>query len=222
MEARYRAESGGLDAAGLSLPDIPALKDIGDLPGVQAINDAVASMNRAITDSREKFADAFEYGIDAALRGDWQGVLRSIFGDIMSGALKNLGRSIFDRAGGASGGGFNWGTLLSSFKIPGFARGGSFTVGGSGTTDSKLAMMKVTPGERVDVSTVRQQRQGSGGGNSYTFSGNLMTPEFWGQIQSEIAAGEGRANAWAAQNVPALTHNQASRFQRYSTGRKQR
>jgi hypothetical protein len=216
LEAQYRAESGGLDAAGLSLPDIPALKDIGDMPGVQAINDAVASMNRAITDSREKFADAFEYGIDAALRGDWQGVLRSIFGDIMSGALKNLGRSIFDRAGGASAGGFNWGSLLSSFKIPGFARGGSFTVGGSGTTDSKLAMMKVTPGERVDVSTVRQQRKQE---PAMSLIRVVPSPYFDVQVERVAAPIAQQVGAAAFTGARQTVPSDMARSNRYTRGR---
>ncbi|RKZ20195.1 phage tail tape measure protein [bacterium] len=53
--------------------------------------------------------------------------------------------------------------LMLAFKsmgipIPGFATGGSFTIGGSGGTDSKVAMFKATPGERVDVLTPGQQR----------------------------------------------------------------
>lgn len=36
--------------------------------------------------------------------------------------------------------------------LPGFASGGSFTVGGSGGTDSQVVAFKATPGERVSVS----------------------------------------------------------------------
>jgi hypothetical protein len=35
--------------------------------------------------------------------------------------------------------------------IPGFATGGSFTVGGSGGTDSQLMQFRATPGEMVDI-----------------------------------------------------------------------
>jgi len=53
--------------------------------------------------------------------------------------------------------------LMMAFKsmgipIPGAATGASFKIGGSGGTDSKLAMFKATPGERVDVLTPGQQR----------------------------------------------------------------
>jgi hypothetical protein len=41
-------------------------------------------------------------------------------------------------------------------KYPGFAHGGSFTVGGSGGTDSKLVQFWATPGELVNISTPNQ------------------------------------------------------------------
>ncbi|WP_313472772.1 hypothetical protein [Brevundimonas sp.] len=168
--AAYRVgldrENAGWDARRLSLPSAKSLGPVGDIPGVQAINDAVASMNQAINDSREKFADAFEYGIDAALRGDWEGLLRSIVGDSFRDGLKSIGRSLFDafKGGGSSGGG--WSNILSSAgswfsKLPGFKTGGSFRVGGSGGIDSSLVAFRATPGEMVDV---RRPGQNLGGG----------------------------------------------------------
>lgn len=222
LDRRYRSDSAGMDAEGLKQPDFGTITDIGNDRGADVLNETWQRLQDQIHDSREKFADAFEYGINAAMRGDWKGVLQAIFGDVLSSSLKSLGRSIFDSAGGGSAGGFSWSSILGGLKIPGFARGGSFSVGGSGTADSKLAMMKVSPRERVDISTVRQQRQSAGGGNSYSFSGNLMTPEFWSQIQGEISASEGRSMAWAASNVPAIAHGQAARSQTYSTGRRGR
>lgn len=62
------------------------------------------------------------------------------------------------------------GNLGMGFGLPGFANGGSFTVGGSGGTDSKLVAFRATPGERVDVSTPNQQRGGDRGGNNYNIS----------------------------------------------------
>lgn len=59
--------------------------------------------------------------------------------------------------GGGFGGGFGGGGFGS---LPGFARGGSFTVPGSGTVDSQLVAFRATPGERVDISTPSQQRDG--------------------------------------------------------------
>lgn len=48
------------------------------------------------------------------------------------------------------------------FFGPGFASGGSFTVPGSGGTDSQLVRFKASPGERVTVQTPGQQQRGQG------------------------------------------------------------
>ena len=53
------------------------------------------------------------------------------------------------------------------------AHGGRFIVGGSGGTDSKLAQLKVTPGEEITVRTPEQQRAGRGGG--FTFIDNSVS-----------------------------------------------
>lgn len=222
-----RQMEGGLLAEGMTLPAAKTLSSVGDLPGVQAVNDAVASMNQAIHDSREKFADAFEYGMDAAMRGDWQGVLRSIFGDILSNSFRSAGRSIFDSMKGSGGeGGSAWGKVASTIgsffgKLPGFKTGGSFRVGGGGGVDSSLVAFKATPGEMVDIRRPGQNLSG-GGGNSYSFSGNLMTPEFWNQIQGEISEGERRSNQWAATNVPGLAQSQTAKQQQNAVGRRRR
>lgn len=41
-------------------------------------------------------------------------------------------------------------------RYPGFAQGGSFIVGGSGGTDSQIIPIRVTPGERVDITPAGQ------------------------------------------------------------------
>lgn len=56
---------------------------------------------------------------------------------------------------------------------PGFATGGSFTVGGSGGTDSQLVRFRGTPGERVTITRPDQQMGGAGVSvvvNNYTQS----------------------------------------------------
>lgn len=164
LDATYRRNSAGLDAKDLTLPTAPDLTSVDRLPGVQAINDTWERIQQQIHDSRERFAESFEYGINAALRGDWQGVLQALFGDAMRKGLLDIGRSLFDSFSRSGGGGGGLGGILSSAMkfLPGFARGGSFQVGGSGSVDSKLVAFRATPGERVDISTVRQQRQGGG------------------------------------------------------------
>lgn len=55
-----------------------------------------------------------------------------------------------------------WTEFNSNFSSPGFATGGSFTVGGSGGTDTTPVRFMATPGERVTIQTPEQQRAGSG------------------------------------------------------------
>lgn len=79
-------------------------------------------------------------------------------------ALGKIGSKQPTGIGGENGGGF-FSTLLSgagAFFAGKFADGGSFTVPGSGGTDSRLAMMRVTPGERVSVATPAQAAAGAG------------------------------------------------------------
>lgn len=52
-----------------------------------------------------------------------------------------------------------------ALAIPGAATGFSARIGGSGGTDSKLAMMRVTPGEYLHVQTPQQHADSQGGGS---------------------------------------------------------
>lgn len=221
--------SGGLDAEGLTMPDT-----IGTIVPIDtsSINKTMEQINERIAESREKFAEAFEYGIDSALRGDWKGVLSAIVGSSFQDGLKNIGRSLFDALGGgkagSGGGGFNIASIGSTIAkffggFPGFATGGGFTVGGAGGPDSKLFGLRLSPGEMVDVRKPgADQGPGGGGAPIYQFSGNLMTPEFWAQIQSDIRAGEQRSNQWAATNVPSLAQSQTAKQQQHAVGRRRR
>lgn len=226
-------ENAGWDARGLKMPDtLPDLKPIEDDPGIKRLNETWEAIQRQIHDSRESFADAFEYGINSALRGDWKGVLSAIVGSSFQDGLKNIGRSLFDALGGgkagSGGGGFNIASIGSTIAkffggFPGFATGGGFTVGGAGGPDSKLFGLRLSPGEMVDVRKPGADHgPGGGGAPIYQFSGNLMTPEFWAQIQSDIRAGEQRSNQWAATNVPSLAQSQTAKQQQHTVGRRRR
>lgn len=102
-------------------------------------------------------SSAFE---DAALNGgSFSDIMKGLEQDILRVflrmvVLKPLIESLF--GGGASGAP---GLLSGLFH---FAHGGSFTVGGSGGTDSSLVAFKATPGETVSVS--RPDEVGSGSG----------------------------------------------------------
>lgn len=52
--------------------------------------------------------------------------------------------------------GFRSGGSIGGGRPPGFQHGGSFIVGGSGGTDSQIIPIRVTPGERVDITPQAQ------------------------------------------------------------------
>lgn len=101
---------------------------------------------------------------------------------------------------GLFGGGFLQGLVGS---LLGFKDGGSFTVGGTGGTDSQLVAFRATPGEMVDV---RKGNQARGGGAldirvgvSADNNGNLLPfVESVSRREASKAAGE------VARNVPKM------------------
>lgn len=101
---------------------------------------------------------------------------------------------------GLFGGGFLQGLVGS---LLGFKDGGSFTVGGTGGTDSQLVAFRATPGEMVDVRKGNQAR-GSGAldirvGVSADNNGNLLPfVESVSRREASKAAGE------VARNVPKM------------------
>jgi hypothetical protein len=160
--------------------------------------------------------------MDAAMRGDWQGVLRSIFGDILSNSFRSAGRSIFDSMKGSGGeGGSAWGKVASTIgsffgKLPGFKTGGTFRVGGGGGVDSSLVAFKATPGEMVDVRRPGQNL--SGGGKApihFDMRGAVMTVDLLAQAQQMAMESGGIAFTSARQTVP----SDMARTSRYTRGR---
>lgn len=108
------------------------------------------------------FDSASDAIVDFAKTGQFN--IRAFFQDIFAQLLKLAANTLFSQllrgflGGGFGGGGFN---LLGSLGLPGFATGGSFEVGGDGRTDSTLVAFRATRGERVNVETPAQQRQGA-------------------------------------------------------------
>lgn len=101
------------------------------------------------------FASAFE---DAIVQG-------KKFADILRGMGQDIARillrqSVTKPAADALG------QLLGGIRIPGFAGGGSFVVGGNGGTDSQLVAFRASPNERVTVETPGQQ---AGRAQSFSF-----------------------------------------------------
>lgn len=133
------------------------------------ISDAVVGMTKKLEDSivefvktgKFSFKDLADFAIEQFVRIMAQQLIAQIAGGLGGGA--------------GAGGGFG-GVLAGLFG--GFANGGSFMVGGSGTTDSKLVAFRATPGERVDISTPNQQRSAMNGrgGNNFSISVTVQDP----------------------------------------------
>lgn len=87
--------------------------------------------------------------------------LGGIFGSLTSG-LGGILSSVLGGLGGAGGGIAS--TLIGiGASLFGFAKGGSFDVGGTGGIDSQIVAFKASPNERVSVETPQQQRANGGG-----------------------------------------------------------
>lgn len=87
------------------------------------------------------------------------GIASALFGAFGGGQI-DLGGAMPWLSGGSAGGGLG-GILGGIGGLFGFAKGGSFTVGGDGATDSGLVAFKATRGEQVTV-TKPGQSTGSG------------------------------------------------------------
>jgi hypothetical protein len=120
-------------------------------------------LNAALTETKSLATDALSTLEDDFMRGaDGATILRDELGLLTKEALKLANQSIISGLfGGAGGLGGAGGGLLSGIgHLFGFATGGSFTVGGTGGTDSKVVAFRATPGEVVNV------RKGGGDGGS--------------------------------------------------------
>lgn len=164
-----------------------------------------------LDEQADRFGMRFGDAVESALYGDVQGVFEAIFGDLRS-ILADLGRQLYQAWQGSrdpKGGGFSWsdaGNILANvfgggkggFKLPGFATGGSFKVGGSGGIDSKLIAFRATPGEMVDI---RRPGQGLGGGATMVH----VEPSKYFDVRVAQVAAPGSAAAYqgARQTVPA-------------------
>jgi lambda family phage tail tape measure protein len=133
----------------------------------KTVGDGIVSAFDDATDALVNFAKTGKLNVD------------SLFSDIAGQLLKLATNELFAELIGGFGGGSGpvhsgpqgsgaggWaqtgvGLLGALGSLWGFAGGGSFTVGGSGGTDSQLAAFKVTPGERVTVQTPSQQQAAS-------------------------------------------------------------
>lgn len=220
-------ENARWDAYDLKMPEtLPDITPIEDGAGYKSLQQTWDRIQQQIHDSREKFADSFEYGIQSALRGDWAGVLEAIVGNSFRDGLRGIGRSLFDNMGGGSGGGFNWGSVGSAFSkalswLPGFQHGGTIQEGGAGGIDSQLVAFWKSPSERVDIYDPANDR-GPAGGLYFDLRGAVTTADLIQQMRQIGRTSEDRANSWSTKNVPGLSQSQAAKQQQYTVGRKKR
>ena len=143
------------------------------LPQLESLGNTTAQiggqMQEAINGIRGATQSLTDGLIDLALTGEGSlgDLLKSFVATVAKIILEMLALKAVEMAtgipvsamvggGGTGGGGGFFKNLL------GFAHGGSFEVGGSGSVDSKLVAFRATPGERVDISTPGQQRQQGG------------------------------------------------------------
>ncbi len=148
-----------------------------------------------VEDLREQFVSFGRSFVDAVRSGN----LKEFFADIANrfvDKLVNQGlNAIFDAMGKGSSGGGGWTAILSSVfggggsSYPGFATGGSFTVGGSGAMDSKLVQFRATPGEMVNI-TKGERGQRQSGTNVFDMRGAVVTQDLLSQMNQIAARGD--------------------------------
>lgn len=171
---------------------------------------------------RDTFKGAIRAAMDGDLKGfvkNWwkdqvsRGLEEAL--NSLSDMLFNLFRQAMGQGGAAGGGGGGlFGSLLGglgglgsiflpgggksldvlpkiSGGIPKFATGGSFEIGGRPGIDTNLVQFWGTAGETVNIR--RPGNDNGRGGDTYVFSGNLMTPEFFAMIDAKDMAASSRA-----------------------------
>jgi hypothetical protein len=165
----------------------------GASPDVSIFGGKVMSTER-VEELRAQFV-SFGHSFTDAVRA---GRLKDFFADVANqfvDKLINQGiNNLFNAVGSSSSGG-GWISAIASIftggsgSTPGFATGGSFTVGGSGAMDSKLVQFRATPGEMVNITKgERGQRQGAT--NVFDMRGAVVTQDLLNQMNQIAANGD--------------------------------
>jgi phage-related protein len=159
-----------------------------------SLNPSIDVGAQAGTDLRNIFRTTFADGIKAALDGNLKGFFQKWFEGNGTRAFENILNTVADQFSnmisglfgntGAGGGGGLGGFLGNLFKgifggAPGFALGGSFTVGGRPGRDANLVAFRATRGEHVQISsgeTAGTARDGLGVVN-LNFYGPVSNPQ---------------------------------------------
>lgn len=169
---------------------LPPLDPSIPMPGEDQNPDADPS-SRTEEDMRESFRRTFSDGVRAALDGDLKGFFQNWFESVGNRAFENILNSLSDEFGkllsslfGGEGGGSGLGDLLGSVLptifggSPGFALGGSFTVGGRPGRDANLVAFRATRGEKVTITDSDAEGSATGPGSlQFNFYGPVTNPE---------------------------------------------
>ena len=146
-----------------SQTDMASGVERGFLKILQKTGDYASQMENIVTSAFDGMADALaDFVVDG--EADFASLIRSIERQIVKLLISQAFSSLFGSFGaGGTGGGFLASLGKALFGgLPGYATGGSFTVGGgAGGTDSQLVAFRATPGERVNISTPGQDRAAS-------------------------------------------------------------
>lgn len=148
-EASRRAAEETAQAWGSGLGDIASSFIDAARAGEQSFAAMTQNMLRDIAILTLKMA-----ALEAIKSGVSSGGISSGTGSFLTGLL----------GGFAGGGSFRVPYDSDRWVLPRAANGANWTVGGTGGTDSKIAMFRVTPGESVHVRTPQQQAASSSGG----------------------------------------------------------
>ncbi|MBI5427258.1 MAG: hypothetical protein HZA02_03140 [Nitrospinae bacterium] len=149
---------------------------------------ATRGLKTATHDLAHVVGTAFE---DAVIRAQSFGdVLKGLALDLERVALRSLVTKPLERALGGFLGGLD-------LPIPGFAQGGSFTVGGAGGVDSQLVAFRATPGETVQVRNPGQAN------SPVVVNMNVSTPDAnsFRASQSQIQSAMAQAIARGRRNL---------------------
>lgn len=115
---------------------------------LRPVSDSLIDMFKQWDFSAEKFSDTLK---DVAIQ-----LLKVAAIDALGGSKATGGAAVLvGMLGGRNG--FDYMANSDALQLPGFARGGSMTVQGSGSQDSHLLMARVSAGESVHVRTPQQR-----------------------------------------------------------------
>lgn len=144
------------------------------------ISDWITKVKTLFTDIGNFIKTTFD-GVIAYIISLWNKVTETINGVLQRvGEVGNRILSI-GKANAAAGGG------NVARGLPGFATGGSFTVGGSGGTDSQVVAFRATPGETVSINTPNQ------GGGNFQITTAFAGPESQKTFQTVLSSGKTEA-----------------------------